>query len=788
MLFEVGGAVAAAAAKFEHFSHGDGGIFADEGSVEGGLFGVVIRVGEQVEPAGELGIEARERRGRVLSGMHTAKIQGGGVFAVRSNVLDFGDVTAIDGGDLEAARQVLAETFGHGAFRPGQAEVIGAILAGRDALAVMPTGGGKSVCFQIPAMLCEDGVTVVVSPLVALMKDQVDALERSGVGAATVNSSMEREEQREAVRAAAEGRVRMLYVAPERFADGTFMALLRATRVRLLAIDEAHCVSQWGHDFRPSYRELGDVRSQLGDPPVAALTATADPLVREDIVQRLQLRDPEVHVAGFDRPNLRFDVTPVRNQGEKTERIGEKLRSLDEGSAIVYCGTRKRVDDLTRTFQQEGMLCARYHAGMDAEARRRIQDGFARDKVRIVIATNAFGMGIDKPDVRMVIHHDLPESIEAYYQEAGRAGRDGDPAECTLYFAKRDRGLRDFFIEMEHPPPQMVVDIYRRLEAAQGERVHVRDLRDGEHEPGLNAAVQALVDSGLAGKRGYQAWALKPGGEQEIDLAGLEAHRRYATQKLDLMQAYAESVTCLRARLLKYFGEQEVAAACGNCGPCMAPVSAPREELSEQARSVFERLRAVRRMLAQEADVPPYVIFGDATLREMAVSLPQTRQDMLAVSGVGRVKFERYGEAFLGETRVVNDGEADPAPRDPAARRAERQPRRRRDEPGQETPELSRTMQATLELARAGLSIEEIAGERRTTTGTVATHLARLVRDGLIEDIGTWVDNETVLLIQRAAGDGPIAKIGPLKAELGDRVTYEQLQIVRAWSNRGGRD
>ncbi|MEX2081475.1 MAG: ATP-dependent DNA helicase RecQ, partial [Dehalococcoidia bacterium] len=402
---------------------------------------------------------------------------------------------------LTAARRVLRETFGYPEFRPGQPEVIEDVLARRDTLAVMPTGAGKSICYQVPALLFEEGVTIVVSPLLALMKDQVDALAQAGVAAAAINSTLSRDEQLAVLRRVGAGEVRLLYVAPERFGDGAFRSALRTLPVALLAIDEAHCISAWGHDFRPAYRELGGVRSLFGDPPIVALTATADPLVRDDIVARVQLRQASVHVAGFDRPNLRFDVARVRNQKEKLPLIAERLKALNGESAIVYCATRKKTEDVTDGLQRLGIRCARYHAGMEDEDRRRAQDAFSRDSLRVIVATNAFGMGIDKPDVRAVIHHDLPESLESYYQEAGRAGRDGEPSDCLLLFAPRDRDLREFFIAQSHPEPAMVLDVYRALAGHQGERVHVREVMTSDDEPGVNAAIQALVESAIAGRR-----------------------------------------------------------------------------------------------------------------------------------------------------------------------------------------------------------------------------------------------------------------------------------------------
>ena len=680
---------------------------------------------------------------------------------------------------LTPAREQLREVFGYGEFLPGQAEVVASVLSGRDTLAVLPTGGGKSVCYQLPALLL-DGLTLVVSPLLALMKDQVDALTRNGVAAAAINSTVPREEQGDILRRAADGDLRLLYVAPERFSDGRFVAALRGVSVALLAIDEAHCISQWGHDFRPSYRDLGAARARLGSPPIVALTATADPRVRDDIVGRLGLADPDVRIAGFDRPNLRFHALRVRSQKEKLDQIADLLQALGgEASAIVYCATRKRVESLSAALQARRIRCARYHAGLPEEDRVRIQNAFARDSVRIIIATNAFGLGIDKPDVRLVVHHDLPESIEAYYQEAGRAGRDGDPAECVLYYAPRDRGLREFFIELSHPSPETVLEVYRALVRRGGDREIIDDLVDREETPGVNAAVQALVESGLAQRQGRFAWALRPEGEDEIDLAGLEEHRAHATAKLDTMQSYAESATCLRARVLDYFGEVDGARACGNCGPCLAPTR--RREADTEA-PLFLELRALRRRLAEEEGVPPYVIFSDATLHDMVEQRPTTEAGLLQVRGVGRVKAERYGPAFLA---VITSNGAEPPPPPDAPSAPEPPHSLVKPRAGANLPP---TAQRTLELHHEGLTIEEIAARRGFKAQTIAQHLARFVEQGQLEDVRPWVSDADLARIRRIAAGRPIAALRPLREALGGDFSYDQLTLARAYLNRELRD
>ncbi|MBK8561558.1 RecQ family ATP-dependent DNA helicase [Candidatus Amarobacter glycogenicus] len=674
---------------------------------------------------------------------------------------------------LNAARKVLRDVFGYGEFRPGQAEVISAVLAKRDTLAVMPTGGGKSVCYQVPALLRTDGLTLVVSPLLALMKDQVDAMRAMGVPAAAINSTVAIEEQREVLAAAGSGELRLLYVAPERFGAAGFMAALRSLPVALLAIDEAHCISQWGHDFRPSYRELGAVRDRIGSPPVVALTATADPRVRDDIVQRLGLHDPAIHVAGFDRPNLRFEVAKVSSLKEKFEGISAQLRALKDESAIVYCGTRKRVEEVTDSLQRAGIRCARYHAGMQDEDRKRIQDAFARDTLRVIVATNAFGMGIDKPDVRAVIHHDMPDSLESYYQEAGRAGRDGGAATCTLYYATRDRGLREFFIEMAHPEASRVVEVYQQLVSFGGNRVHVREVMRENDEPGINAAVQSLVESGLVGRAGYSVWATRLDGEADIDTAGLEAHREHSFQKLDAMENYARSRTCLRARILEYFGDATHELACGNCGPCISGGETHEEATTGAEDSLFRDLRETRKAIADRDGVPPFVVFSDATLRDMAKKRPRNRMEMLSVSGVGQVKFERYGEAFLSVMRAATA----PLP--------ERKTLYSRATKAADGSKLTPSLRETLSLYEDGIrDVRTMARARALSPSTIANHLGQLLMYGAIPDLDGMVDEEKVALVRTAAKGQPITSIGALKQQLGDQVTYEDLHLIRAWLAR----
>lgn len=362
---------------------------------------------------------------------------------------------------LEQARETLRRSFGYDAFRAGQELAVGAVLDGRDTLVILPTGGGKSLCYQVPALLLP-GLTVVLSPLISLMKDQVDALNARGLPAAYINSTLSAGQVSERMAQAQRGELKMLYVAPERFDQGSTAERLRHIGVSLLAVDEAHCVSEWGHDFRPSYLRIHDVRQQLGNPPAVALTATATPEVREDIARQLRLVRPVTVITGFDRQNLHYHVVPTRTEAEKDDAMVRTLTER-EGPAVVYASTRRSVERITGVLERAHISVVGYHAGLDDAHRHEVQDAFMREQVRAIVATNAFGMGIDKPNVRLVIHHSMPGTLEAYYQEAGRAGRDGKHSDCVLLHAFPDRFTHEFFIKSAYPERPLVERVYAQL-------------------------------------------------------------------------------------------------------------------------------------------------------------------------------------------------------------------------------------------------------------------------------------------------------------------------------------
>jgi ATP-dependent DNA helicase RecQ len=390
-------------------------------------------------------------------------------------------------------KTLLSEVFGHRDFRPGQEPVISHVASGGDALVVMPTGAGKSLCFQLPA-LHRDGVTVVVSPLIALMKDQVDSLHKLGVATTFINSSISHEEQRERMDQVLAGTIKLLYVAPERFRGGGFARKLADATVALFVVDEAHCVSQWGHDFRPDYLRLGAVRHTLGDPPTVACTATATPQVRDDILAALNLEAPGVFVTGFDRTNLKLSVLPARSRANKEELLKAELERVGR-PALIYCATRRSVERLTELLSGAGEQVDGYHAGLDPAERTRIQDGFMGGRTPLVVATNAFGMGIDRADIRAVFHFDIPRTIEAYYQEIGRAGRDGRPSDIGLLYRSQDRRIQEFFIDNNHPPEWVVTGTWEVLEAAEGATVFQSNRAIAEHIG--NQASDRMVGSAM---------------------------------------------------------------------------------------------------------------------------------------------------------------------------------------------------------------------------------------------------------------------------------------------------
>lgn len=495
--------------------------------------------------------------------------------------------------------QTLKQYFGYDSLRTGQEELINGILAGHDVLGIMPTGAGKSLCYQLPALMLK-GITLVISPLISLMSDQVKALNQAGVHAAYINSSLTENQVRMALSYASQGRYKIIYVAPERLNTPRFLDFACNADISMLTVDEAHCISQWGQDFRPSYLEIAGFLTRLPRRPiVSAFTATATERVKNDIVASLGLNNPVTMVTGFDRPNLFFRVVTRKGGSQKDNSIINYVKKHEDESGIIYCATKKNVDKLYTLLNEQGISAGRYHAGLSNDERKQNQEDFTYDRIRVMVATNAFGMGIDKSNVRYVLHYNMPQSLEYYYQEAGRAGRDGEEAECVLFFSKQDIMINKFLLQ--------------------------------------NKASAGDVAS---------------------DMQKTANDRR----KLQQMINYCETDKCLREFILSYFGDT-TPCICNKCSNCVVVEDEEEETyvetgkkrkkaaqlagLNELGAALFEKLRSVRTELAAEKLVPPYIICSDKTLKDMCAKLPRDKEQLADVYGMGEQKIQNYGEAFV---------------------------------------------------------------------------------------------------------------------------------------------
>ncbi len=480
---------------------------------------------------------------------------------------------------LEAAIKTLKKNFGFETFREGQGDVIESVLSGQDTVVVMPTGGGKSLCFQLPALMFE-GVTIVVSPLIALMKDQVEGLQSHGIAASFINSTQTFEEQKEKILSLRQNKTKLLYIAPERFRSDYFVETLKAINISLFAVDEAHCISQWGHDFRPDYLRLKNVIQEIGRPQIVALTATATPYVRADIIEQLSLKNPKAFVSGFDRPNLSIEVAHTQKEKDKITHI-KNLAENHKGSGIIYTATRKAVESVTLKLRAAGLKVVSYHAGMTDRERTQAQDFFMSGKQQMIVATNAFGMGIDKPDVRFVAHFQMPGSIEAYYQEIGRAGRDGLPSTCLMLFNYADKRTHDFFIEGSYPPPELIQEVYNFI-ASQGRNrlelsaKEIASMTRIKNEIAIGSALIALERAGhierlktVETRNSILFLDEKPVRRLRINAQDISRRAALEQRKLREMISFCYATTCLRAYILDYFGDMSHPKNCGTCGNCI---------------------------------------------------------------------------------------------------------------------------------------------------------------------------------------------------------------------------
>jgi ATP-dependent DNA helicase RecQ len=584
---------------------------------------------------------------------------------------------------LENAIQVLKKYYGYTSFRKGQEKIIESILSSKDTFAIMPTGAGKSICFQIPALLME-GVTIVISPLISLMKDQVDTLCSMGIPASYINSSLEGFEVQQRIMQTITGEIKILYIAPERLESEQFCSMLAGLKISFIAIDEAHCVSQWGHDFRPSYVQVSRMIKRLDERPVvAAFTATATEEVKEDVVRLLELKSPEIFISGFDRENLSFSVIRGDN---KRDFILKYIEDNKDKTGVIYAATRKEVDNLCELLNKKGYKAGRYHAGLSDEERTRAQEDFIYDNSNIIVATNAFGMGIDKSNVRYVIHYNMPRTMEAYYQEAGRAGRDGEPSECILLFSAQDVLLQKFLIEQSVVSPDRKLMEYKRLQIVVDychtpkclrkyilEYFGERDVKDNCGNCSTCLDDSELSDITIEAQKIFScvyrvnqnygvslvADVLKGSKNKKVTDLGFNALSTYGLMKEYTVKEIKDMINILVAdEYLVFAGmefpilrlkEKAVMVLKGN-ERVMQRVQKKKTKKVED-NTLFGLLKSLRKSISEREKVPPYIVFADSTLREMSEACPTNEYELLEIKGVGEVKLQRYGEDFLSVIR-----------------------------------------------------------------------------------------------------------------------------------------
>ena len=704
---------------------------------------------------------------------------------------------------------ILKDTFGYDTFRPLQREVIENILAGRDTLAILPTGGGKSLCYQIPALLF-DGLTVVVSPLIALMKDQVEQLRTAGVPALFLNSTLQPEEYQQNMAWVREGRVRLLYVAPETLLTPRLFDLLSSIKVALLTIDEAHCISEWGHDFRPEYRQLADVRRRFPSAVCLALTATATPRVRGDITTSLGFSQANEFVASFNRANLYIEVQPKQDAAIQTTRFLERFK---DQSGIIYCFSRRQVDELAAYLARRGHSVRPYHAGLEDDERRRNQEAFIRDDAQIIVATIAFGMGINKPDVRFVLHYDLPKSIEGYYQEIGRAGRDGLPAHCLLLYSYSDAAKLKYFINqkegVERQAAQQQLDGILRFAEDEvncrrrpiltyfGEPYTVQNCKNCDN---CNAEAPSLTDITIPAQKflscvkrtgerfgavhvtevllGSQGERILRLGHDRLSTYGIGAElnkkqwmhlSRQLVQMGYLIQEGEFRTLSLSPKAAQALKDRSTILGQLQEVEERAPKKANQQEL-EYNHALFALLRLKRKQLADEAGLPPYVIFPDRTLVEMAAYAPQTPARLLDISGVGQVKARQYGPAFL---EVLQDY----CGKHKLAEKV-KQVRRSKDDSG-------RRYVMVAEAFNAGESLADLAARYTVTPATILGHLDRYLAAGnKLNRADEILALSCASPDQQAAAFDAFAELGtdllkPVFDKLNGSLNYDELKILR---------
>ncbi len=711
---------------------------------------------------------------------------------------------------MQDAAEALKKHFGYSEFHPMQELIINEVLAGRDAFVLMPTGSGKSLCYQLPAVM-KDGITVVISPLIALMKDQVDSLMANGIGASFINSSLGAKEIEYAKSRLLESKDKILYIAPERLTSPDFLYFLGMLKIGLFAVDEAHCISEWGHDFRPEYRKLRILREMFPRVPIIALTATAIPDVQNDIIQALKLSAPGMHKASFNRPNL-FHC--VRTKEDAYGQIVHYINNHRKDSGIIYCQSRNSAESLAKKLQEDGFRALPYHAGLPKETRTKNQEMFIKDDAEIMVATIAFGMGINKPNVRYVMHYDLPKNIESYYQETGRAGRDRLDSDCILFFSYGDRKKIEALIEKSKNTQKKTIaykklgEMIRFCESLQCRRKFLlgyfgetlnepcgkcdtcltpRETFDGTEI--AKKIVSCIKETNQRFGMSYIISVLTGGGKGRVTAYGHDRLSTYGTGNeysrgqwqifiRELVQLGFVDVVGDRYPVLK-LDQKSFDALSGGLRVNLTKLPAAKKEIhinpQADARThattdykLFEALRALRKDIADAENVPPYIIFPDFTLKEMSAFFPQNAESLSRIKGVGDIKLERYGHRFLEkitgycrqngikEIEIVKPAIAGSKPD---------------------------TCRKTMELLKNGLSIEGVAQKRGLVTGTIVSHIEKLILSGEEISIDNFVSEEKQDAVLRCMQNLGTQSLTPVKERLGDGYSYDEIRLVRAVKN-----
>ncbi|CDO05133.1 ATP-dependent DNA helicase RecQ [Oceanobacillus picturae] len=705
-------------------------------------------------------------------------------------------------------QEILQSYFGYESFRPGQKETIHHVLEQRNTLAVMPTGGGKSLCYQVPGMVL-DGTAIIISPLISLMKDQVDALQSLGIPATYINSSLTSEEQQQRMQDIAAKRYKFVYVAPERFESSFFINVIRRIQLSLIAFDEAHCISQWGHDFRPSYRSIvPNLRKLQSVPVLIALTATATGEVIKDIQQMLQM--DHVINTGFERANLNFHLIKGK---DKPTYIRSFIQKHEDESGIIYTATRKQADALHEQLTKRGVSVSKYHAGLSETERKQAQAAFIHDETTVMIATNAFGMGIDKSNVRYVIHYAMPMNIESYYQEAGRAGRDGEMSDCILLFSPQDIQLQKFLIEqsqMEEAAKQgeyrklqaminychthscltnFILDYFSDMPSRQGCGRCSNCLERQEKSDITEEAQKILSCVKRMGERfgvGMTAKVLKGSKDKKISQFQLTSISTYGILSSYTEKELTEWIHFLIAEQLlateegKFpvlkLNQQSVDVLKGKRQVWMFTAPIPQSEETDYHEDLFTALRARRKELADEKNVPPYVLFSDATLKELSRYFPVTKEDMLTIKGIGEKKYEQYGETFLQVIQEWRQSNQDVTERVRISDTLRAKPRKESEE--------GPSHLVSYKLFQSGKSIKDIAAMRDLSKQTVESHLFKAYKDGhpLLWQIFFNEEEEAKVLAAHQQLEDP--KLKEIKETLGDSFDYTKIKAALVKNDR----